>query len=500
MHIILSNFKEKTIKMKTVLIILLILILTNSSYTQWLPEARLTNDPAASNTSFNNSWCVASTGSVIHVVWYDTRDLLMNSNNEIYYKRSTDGGLSWGADIRLTNNTSQSHSPSIAVSGSTVHLVWNDTRDGDDEIYYKRSTDEGTSWGADTRMTNSPGGSYSPSLTVSGTTVHLVWDDSRNGNQEIYYKRSTDGGISWGADTRMTNSAGLSKYASITVLGTVVHVAWDDQRDGNSEIYHKRSTDGGVSWGTDTRLTNNASASRYASVAASGSDIHLVWHDNRNGILNDEIYYKRSTDEGVSWGIDTRLTNSSSHSWYPSIAVSGQAAHLVWQDMRDADDEIYYKRTTDGGISWGADIRLTNSAAAFSGFPSVTISGPTVHLVWYDYRDGNYEIYYKRDPTGNPVGIEPNGNNLPDNFSLGQNYPNPFNPVTNINFSIPRSGIVKLVVYDALGKQAAELVDGEYNAGSYKVDFDATEFSSGIYFYRIEADGFTEIKKMVLVK
>jgi hypothetical protein len=279
-----------------------------------------------------------------------------------------------------------------------------------------------------------------------------------------------------------------------------VHVVWDDQRDGNSEIYHKRSTDGGISWGTDTRVTNNTFASWYPSIAASGSGLHLVWQDDRNGTFNDEIYYRRSTDEGLSWGTDTRLTINSSDSWYPSIAVSGLAAHLVWQDQRDANDEIYYKRSTDGGISWGADIRLTNNAAGLSGFPSVTVSGPAVHLVWYDNRDGNYEIYYKRDPTGNPVGIVPIGNNIPDGFSLSQNYPNPFNPVTYINFSIPIAGSVKLIVYDALGKQAAILVNGEYNAGAYKVDFDAANFSSGIYFYRIEAEGFAGIKKMILVK
>lgn len=486
--------------MNSILISLLILVLTVSSNAQWLTDARITNDSAASNTSFNNARCVASTGSFVHVVWTDTRNLFGNSNNEIYYKRSTDGGLTWGTDARLTNHTSQSHSPSVAVSGSVVHLVWNDTRDGNDEIYYKRSSDGGLSWGNDTRMTINSASSFSPSLAVTGTNVHLVWDDTRDGNQEIYYKRSTDGGTSWEADTRMTNNAALSFYASAAVQGSVVYVVWVDQRDGNSEIYLKRSSDGGVSWEADTRLTNSTSASRYPSIAVSGSNIHLVWHDDRNGVFNDEIYYKRSTDGGVSWGTDTRLTNSTSASRYSSIAVSDISAHLVWQDQRDAnDEEIYYKRSTDGGISWGTDVRLTNSVG-LSGFPSVTISGPAVHLVWNDYRDGNYEIYYKRDPTGNPVGIIQIGNIIPEGFSLSQNYPNPFNPVTHINFSIPKTGNVKIFVYDALGKQAAELINGEYNAGVYKVDFDTDNFSSGIYFYKIQAEGFTQIKKMVLAK
>ena len=205
------------------------------SYSQWQPDVRLTNDPAVSFTSLNNARCIASSGSVVHVVWYDRRDV----NYEIYYKRSTDGGLSWGADTRLTNNVFTSEVPSVTVSGSAVHVVWHDERDGNPEIYYKRSTDGGISWGSDTRLTNSPPTlSESPSVTVSGASgaMHVVWHDERDGNWEIYYKRSTDGGVSWGADTRLTSNDSSSGYPSVTVSGSAVHVVWYDDRDGNNEI------------------------------------------------------------------------------------------------------------------------------------------------------------------------------------------------------------------------------------------------------------------------
>ena len=74
--------------------------------------------------------------------------------------------------------------------------------------------------------------------------------------------------------------------------------------------------------------------------------------------------------------------------------------HVVWYDNRDGNNEIYYKRSTDAGINWGADTRLTNNTA-YSEYPSVAVSGSVVHVVWNDYRDGNSEIYYKRNPTGN---------------------------------------------------------------------------------------------------
>jgi hypothetical protein len=466
-------------------------------YGQFQSDFRLTNDPFPSSTSYNNSRCIAASGLIVHVVWHDARNTV--NNYEIYYKRSTDGGISWGTDTRLTNtNNSSSELVSVSVSGSVVHLVWLDYRDGNGEIYYKRSTDDGVSWSADVRLTNNVSDSQSPSLSVSGSTAHVVWYDNRDLNYEIYYKRSTDGGISWGADTRLTNNSGQSWYPSVSVSGSVVHVTWYDGRDGNDEIYYKRSTDGGTSWGADTRLTNNTSLSQRPSVAVSGLVVQVLWTDFRDG--DAEIYHKRSTDEGISWGIDTRLTNSNGDSYNPCVTASGTAAHLVWYDNRAGNQEIYYKRSTDEGISWGIDTRLTNNSPGISYLPSVSVSGTAVHVVWTDNRDANYEIYYKYDSTGNPVGIININSEIPNQFSLSQNYPNPFNPITNIEFGIPKAGFVKLIIYDVLGKEIENLVNENLNAGMYRADFNASALPSGVYFYRIDAENFSDMKKMVLVK
>jgi len=473
-------------------------------FAQWQPDVRLTNDPAASYTSPNNAWCIAANGDLVHVVWLDERD----GNFEIYYKRSTDGGSSWGPDTRLTNNTASSDYPSVSVSGSVVHIVWRDNRDGNAEIYYNRSTDGGVSWGADTRLTNAPAESHTPSVSLSGQVVHVVWEDNRDGNREIYYKRSTDAGVSWSADTRLTNNSAASYSPSASVSGSVVHVVWYDNRDGvnNYEIYYKRSTDAGVSWSADTRLTNNSAASYSPSVSVSGSVVHVVWFDSRDGNL--EIYYKRSTDGGVSWGADARLTNNTAVSGNPSVSVSGSVIHVVWNDNRDGNPEMYYKRSTDGGVSWEADTRLTNNTAD-SQNPSVSVSGLAVHVVWFDYRNGNGEIYYKRDPTGNPVGIININSELPKEFSLSQNYPNPFNPTTKIKFQIPKSGFVNMIVYDILGREMAILVNEEMSPGIYEIDWDASNYPSGVYYYQLTVSSdasttlsaaFTETKKMVLIK
>ncbi len=88
----------------------------------------------------------------------------------------------------------------------------------------------------------------------------------------------------------------------------------------------------------------------------------------------------------------------------------------------------------------------------------------------------------------------------PNEFSLSQNYPNPFNPTTQINYSIPNASLVELEVMNALGQKVASLVNEQQPAGTYSVNFDASDLASGVYFYRLKADDFSSIKKMLLMK
>jgi len=222
---------------------IVILISETNLFAQWEPDVRLTFDNASSHIYYNNAWQIAAIGDTVHVVWCDKRD----GNCENYYKRSDDGGTTWGMDTRLTYNPGTQCAPGIAVSGSYVHVVWPDYRNGNYEIYYKRSTDGGTTWGIDTKISNGPTTVHQPSIAVSGSYVHVVWRDNRHGDAEVYYNRSTDGGTTWGIDTRLTDT--LSVYVwfpSVAVLDSNIHVVWDDDRDGNREIYYKRNPTGNI--------------------------------------------------------------------------------------------------------------------------------------------------------------------------------------------------------------------------------------------------------------
>ncbi len=92
------------------------------------------------------------------------------------------------------------------------------------------------------------------------------------------------------------------------------------------------------------------------------------------------------------------------------------------------------------------------------------------------------------------------GNEIPKNYSLSQNYPNPFNPTTVINFSVPKTSKMELAVYNVLGQKVAILINKELSAGSYHFNFDASKLTSGIYFYKLQTENYSETKKMMLVK
>jgi hypothetical protein len=115
--------------------------------------------------------------------------------------------------------------------------------------------------------------------------------------------------------------------------------------------------------------------------------------------------------------------------------------------------------------------------------------------------DGWYvdDVVITKYCVGTPLAVG-NNNTIPERFSLEQNYPNPFNPVTQINYALATESIVKLTVFDLLGKQVASIVNTKQPAGRYQVEFDGSNLASGMYIYKIEAGSFTDVKKMMLVK
>jgi hypothetical protein len=310
----------------------------------------------------------------------------------------------WTAAKRLTWTSGDSEHPAVAVdSGNTIHVVYRDDISGNFEIYYKKSTDGGLAW-TTKRLTWTAGDSFKPAIALdSSNTIHVVWSDNTAGNEEIYHQRSTNGGVTWGSAKRLTWTAGDSFRPEIALDSyDTVHVVWTDDTLGwpNHEIYYRKSTDGGDTWVGTKRLTWNAGMSVSPAIALDSiNTIHVFWDDSTTG--NHEIYYKKSTDGGSTWGIAKRLTWNSGMSYSPVVVLdSSDNMNMVWYDITPGNFEIYFRRSIDGGTNWSAATRITwNTGSSFASDIAVDASGH-INVAWEDDTPGNYEIYFKRSTNG----------------------------------------------------------------------------------------------------
>ncbi len=407
----------------SLLTVLLFLCSPAVVHAQWEPDVRLSYDTLGSQLSYNYARCVAANPvGEIHVVWWNGRG--------ISYKRSTDSGTSWFPDTLLANVPHYCYFPAVAVSGQNVHIVWHLSTNN---VKYKRSSDGGQTWLSDTTLSSHAGYFEGwPSISVSDSLVHCVWEEAYiSGTTRINYRTSQDGGNNWRPEIGLVGGYG-TEYPSVGSSGANVHVAWFDSRYYN--IHYRRSTDSGNTWSPETTLCAPFSPS----VVAQGDFVHLVW-------MNNGIFYKRSTDNGRTWSPDTALCLGNAR--HPTIAVSDPYVHVAWYDNRDGNYEIYYKRSSDEGISWSPDIRLTNAADS-SMYPSIAISGSVVHVVWQDRRDGDWEIYYKRNLTANSVTAE-HPLEVNQTESQPRIIPNPFASFA----SIPGHEAERFSLYDISGRK-----------------------------------------------
>ncbi|MDD5773205.1 MAG: hypothetical protein PHX78_07040 [bacterium] len=345
----------------------------------------------------------------IHVVW----KALENDNYEIYYKKF-DPAKGWEPDIKLTKGSVSAASPKLAVDKyNNLHLAWRDNRDGNYEIYYKYF--DGKNWSDDFRITNDPASSENPEIAVDNyQNVHIVWRDNRDKTYAIYYKKWN--GKIWEPDQRISNITNASASTTnpaitIDILG-VIHVVWQDNRDGNYEIYYKKF-DG--KWSEDSRVTNDKFNSYNPKIISdSVANLHLVWYNQEND--SSYIYYKKfvSPRPLIKAVKDTKVNNDTGAAGQAetSLAINTYGETFIcWADVRlgEFNSDIYAQFYNNDFIKAGDNFRVNNDKkSAIQGHPRVSLfSNDYFGVVWQDERNENSDIYCQVYD----VGCEPKGDN-----------------------------------------------------------------------------------------
>jgi phage terminase large subunit-like protein len=296
----------------------------------------------------------------------------------------------WTTAKRLTWTDGESYHPKIALDSSDhVHVIWYDHTPGHDEIYYKKSTNAGETWTAAKRITWSSDGSRYPAMAIDASdNLNVVWTEETIWGSEVYYKRSTDGGDTWTTKQRITWSGITSEWPDIAVdPSNVIHLVW---QDSTGDIFYSKSLDG-LNWMLHKRLSWTSGISQQPKMAIdSTGKIYVVWQDNTPGEYN----FRKSTNAGMNWTPATRLSWMEDGSYRPDLdAAPSESLHLVWYDENPSLYRVYYKKSTDSGASWTAVKRLSYEDG-WTAYPSVAVQGPDdLHVVW---EDPHGELSYRR--------------------------------------------------------------------------------------------------------
>jgi photosystem II stability/assembly factor-like uncharacterized protein len=318
---------------------------------------------------------------------------------------------------------------------------------------------------------------YSSGLTgtvTSGTTNELT---------SIQFTSSNTGYITGKNNTLLKTTNG----------GTVWFDSPSDNPLGSDDLYGLHFINNNTGWicGLDRRIrkTTNGGTDWTSQSVGGGNEIFydIEFKDANTGIVvGAEGLIYRTTNGGTNWSLQNGFTTDD------LFSVSHFNTGLLASEWYIGCENSKVLKSTNGGQVWGSQ--------SLSLLPPVDIkniyclSSDTVYAC-----GGLGRIYLTINGGGSLTDIQPL-NNHPEGYLLSQNYPNPFNPSTNIKFSIMKTNRVFLTVFSINGELAQELINNTLHPGVYEVEFNASNLPSGTYFYRLSTEGFTDTKKMILIK
>ncbi len=488
------------------------------------------NDDARTSWQYSSSVVKDGNGDFV-ICWQDKR----NANYDIYAQRYEASGNTLGTNFKVNDDTARSlqRYPSI---GMNVHgnfiICWEDSRNVFLDIYARRYDSSGDTLGGNFRVNDDEGASYQqePSVAMdeSGNFV-ICWADRRNGdwdeNSDIYAQRYDSLGNPLGGNFQVNDNVGTSdqKYPSVAMDGSGNFIiCWEDERNGNWDIYAQRYSNLGDTVGSNFQVNDNEGTSDQLYPRGSmGSDGNFIisWDDYREDSSPD-IYAQRYSISGDTLGSNFRVNDDEGENWQSSssIAIGRENDFIIcWHDYRNSDCDIYAQRYHSDGTRWGINYLVNQKPAGPNPIqwgPSIALNDDIITFSWTDARRSKgWDIYAKVVTWDWDKVDEPRNNDfgLPQNFALSQNYPNPFNSTTAISYQL--SGVrphhTTLRLYNILGQEVKTLVDEEQPGGNYRVQWDGRDDSgrqvaSGVYFYRLKVTGnrskVEKTKKMVILR
>ena len=448
------------------------------------------------------SW--TQTLSSNYQVWQD--GIVINSTNPtIMYAgtngngvyKTTNAGVNWTeSNTGLSNLGVQC----MAISKSNPDVVMCGTTNGGTNPGVYVSTNGGTSW---TLKNNgiTETGILPQAIAIDPTNANIAYTVIFNGTADAVNGvfKTTNMGDNWFVSN--TGIGAIKNFLCIAVNPMNPNVIYIGSSfavvtsTGPQKIY--KSVNGGALW-TDMsnglpQLSSDINPVRSLSISTADTGIVLAGLF-QNTTTNGGMFF--TTNGGGQW---TKRQNG-----LPNVAGALIRAVLI---RPGSNTEFYagYDGTAPSTGIW----RTTNQGASWTSFAGgPLLSTYVVRALGFRTSDstlfagvagtgGGYGVY---EYTFVPVGVKGNESNIPKEFALYPNYPNPFNPVTSIRYDVPKNANVTLKVYDIRGRVVATLINENKLPGSYITSFDASNLSSGVYFYRISAGDFARTMKMILIK
>jgi len=296
------------------------------------------------------------------------------------------------------------------------------------------------------------------------------------GGQHLWCVYFISSFIGWGCGPSSSGPGRMFK----TINGGVTWSQENDAVSGNAIHFEDMYT----GWAASTNVikTTNGGANWYEQPTGLSSNMWSIFFVSAQTgwLVGDGGSIIKTTDGGNLWipqnsGISNTLNSvffrNSSLGW-----VCGNAGQIL--------------KTTDGGNNW-----INQPSSVTVDLNSISFQSD---LIGYVVGDSGKVL--KTTNGGISINIKRINELIPDNYILEQNYPNPFNPSTNIRYEIPKTGFVKLVIFNVLGREIETLVNEKQTAGTYETTFNASQYPSGVYFYRLTTDNFSDTKKMLMIK